>query len=105
MTPAGFFIDANLLVLLVVGSVDRERFPLCCIAEPELQPLTWEMIRKPSASRRKSLHITALRLIYLNPTFWRNYMAIRKMGNNFRHDALDTTITRSKSSPSASHCP
>jgi hypothetical protein len=24
MTPAGFFIDANLLVLLVVGSVDRD---------------------------------------------------------------------------------
>ncbi len=24
MTPTGFFIDANLLVLFVVGSVDRE---------------------------------------------------------------------------------
>ena len=40
-----------------------------------------------SASRCKSLHMTALRLIYLSPTFWRNYMAIREMGNNFRHDA------------------
>ena len=43
---------------------------------------------QPSASRCKSLHMTALRLIYLSPTFWRNYMAIREMGNNFRHDAL-----------------
>ena len=33
--------------------------------------------------------MTALRLIYLSPTFWRNYMAIREMGNNFRHDALE----------------
>ena len=37
---------------------------------------------------RKYLHITALRLIYLSSAFWRNYMAIREMGNNFRHDAL-----------------
>ena len=41
-----------------------------------------------SALRRKYLHITALRLIYLSSAFWRNYMAIREMGNNFRHDAL-----------------
>ena len=42
-----------------------------------------------SALRRKYLHITALRLIYLSSAFWRNYMAIREMGNNFRHDALE----------------
>ena len=27
MTPAGFFIDANLLLLLIVGSVDRDLIP------------------------------------------------------------------------------
>ena len=50
----------------------------------------WAAVRNigSSALRRKYLHITALRLIYLSSAFWRNYMAIREMGNNFRHDAL-----------------